>query len=770
MNRKEYRVLLISFNSAWKHGNIGIDQLTGFLRKKGFNIDLLHVRTRVDDNEVFETIKDNYQFYGFSVTSSNYTKCLRIIRMIKNYRSDIITEFGGGYASRYYREIFTETKDLDFITHGDGETPTEYLLSRLIDGSLGTNSNQTGHYAVSSQLDFKNKRDYLNLSIPYFPAFDYYEKDTMLRNFRKIHCIQTKNNVCTGNCTFCTERHGKVAYRPISQIIDQIRYVVDNYGVKKIFFTDDNIFDPNNEAGKQHVTDLCIELLRLKSQGYKLVYQCYIKAISLHDTVDDNKILELMKEVGFVEVFVGIESGNNEDLILYNKKTTVTDNYTIVSMLKKHGLFPILGFIGFNPYSTLEKIAKNFNYLCDNQCTYLPNYIYCFVNINKYTEIYRMAQKDNLLLDDNEYINIPFKYIDSKVQTIADYIQDEMIPRLSDIQYETDWIIFNYMERRILYSFNECENILKEIKKKDFEVIKKYLSILFLEHDVDKFKTVAEEFWSHFLSQQNLIKSIYQKMIRLNSLSSVLKFYRAKLCPIESRFFNSSVCPDIQVGDIEIKNKKIIDKDIFFEFERRITRDLEIQNDWEHKTIVVILESPHKNEFLGNEIQPAKGITGKMLQRYFVEVAEQSHLCDGKYRIVLMNSIQYQCSLGHTPDMYRDHIWLSLWFNEKMSENFTKRLKEYRPDVVYNFSTKGSHKKETLDKSLPSHCINDRYIQYCAPAYTGAKKTTTIREIISNYVFLTYPEIPIYEGSHPASWFSRKNLKVTLMEKVTQEK
>lgn len=757
VNKKDYRVLLISFNSAWKHGNIGIDQLAGFLRKKNFNVDLIHVRTRVDDLEVFETIKNDYFFYGFSVTSSNYKKCLRMAQMIKQYRPDSIIEFGGGYASRYYREIFLETDDLDFITHGDGETPTEYLLNQLIHKTKDFNVESTGHYAVSSRFDYKDKHDFLNVSIPYFPAFDYYEKDTMLRNFRKIHCIQTKNNICTGNCSFCTERHGKISYRPIQDIIDQIIYVVDNFGVKKIFFTDDNILDPNNETGKMRLKELCLKLLQLKNNGYNLVYQCYIKAISLKDTYEDNKLLKLMKEVGFVEVFVGIESGNDEDLLLYNKKTKVSDNYNIVKLLKKHGLFPILGFIGFNPYSTPEKLTDNFKFLCDNECTYLSNYIYCFVNINKYTEIYRIAQKDNLLLNDSQYIDVPFKYQDSRVQSIADYIQNEMVPRLFDIQYETDWIIFTFMEHNIVYGFDEYRNDLQAIKNEDFKVIKKYLSILFVEHDVDKFKIVAEEFWSHFLNQQNKIKMIYEKMIRINTISSVLEFYKKKYCLQNANFFNSSKCDDIQVGSIEVKNNKLIFHDLNFEYCRRNNKDLSIHSNWSDKTIVVILESPHKYEFSKGNIQPAKGITGVRLQKYYKKIFEQSNLSDGKYRVILMNSIQYQCSFGESPNKYRDHIWLSLWFNENMCEDFAKRLVRYQPNVIYNFSTKGNHSKEKVDTSIPSTLINGKYIKYCAPNYNGSEGATTLREIITKSILQIQPNCELYEGSHPASWIPHKD-------------
>ena len=37
---KNYKILFISINNVWRYGNIGMDQLAGYLRKKGFEIDI----------------------------------------------------------------------------------------------------------------------------------------------------------------------------------------------------------------------------------------------------------------------------------------------------------------------------------------------------------------------------------------------------------------------------------------------------------------------------------------------------------------------------------------------------------------------------------------------------------------------------------------------------------------------------------------------------------------------------------------------------------
>lgn len=520
LEKSHYKILMITINGAWKHGNIGIDQLTGYLRKNGFNVDIIYCHKRDRIEEIFQKIKDEYNFYGFSVTSSNYEMCKNLACLLKNYSNDNVIDFGGGYVTRYYREVLRDVPSLDFITLGDGEIPTEYLLNQLIKNPNYILHKKTGHDSVASRNDVDSKIQFLNTVIDYLPAFDYYETDKPERNARKVHCIQTKNNVCTGNCSFCTERHGKVCYKNIDFIIEQIKIVHDRFGVHKIFFSDDNIFDPNDINGKQHVKQLC---MALKNLNFKMAYQCYIKAISLKDTSEDNEILALMKEVGFVEVFVGIESGDDDDLKLYNKFTTVEDNYTIIRILKRHELTPIMGFIGFNPYSTFKKIANNFKFLIDVECTYLSNYLYCFVNVNKYTSIYDMIKKDNLMLSsDEEYINISYDYLNSEVTPILRYIHDNMLPKVESIDYELDWVCYAYEEHKVWYDdILDYSEELERCRKEYFEVLKKYLSILLVDHDLERFKIVEDDFWEFFSKKQILLKEIYDYLISIDEKTAL---------------------------------------------------------------------------------------------------------------------------------------------------------------------------------------------------------------------------------------------------------
>lgn len=104
--------------------------------------------------------------------------------------------------------------------------------------------------------------------------------------------------------------------------------------------------------------------------------------------------------------------------------------------------------------------------------------------------------------------------------------------------------------------------------------------------------------------------------------------------------------------------------------------------------LILVLESPHINEFM-EPCGPAKGTTGRNIRRYIPDVMEL-----GKYSnfgMILMNAIQYQCSLGVSTKKYRDQVFRAAW-NDSGKVKFQRRLAStFRSgDVLLNCCTKGN--------------------------------------------------------------------------------
>ena len=94
------------------------------------------------------------------------------------------------------------------------------------------------------------------------------------------------------------------------------------------------------------------------------------------------------------------------------------------------------------------------------------------------------------------------------------------------------------------------------------------------------------------------------------------------------------------------------------------------------KNIVIVLESPHYNEYSedGMPLRPAMGDTGTQLKKNIVEKinknTKEKKLKRGNYNLWLVNAVPYQCSLGIRPIQteLRNVIYRFLW--KELEEDF----------------------------------------------------------------------------------------------------
>lgn len=117
--------------------------------------------------------------------------------------------------------------------------------------------------------------------------------------------------------------------------------------------------------------------------------------------------------------------------------------------------------------------------------------------------------------------------------------------------------------------------------------------------------------------------------------------------------------------------------------------------------IVLILESPHREEFKYNHI--AIGHTGSNISDYFLsnlaniltystnkESIYYRNKClidNNTYRLIIANPIQYQCSLGIEKSPYKKEIFEKCWNCDEFRDDFISRIKSYKPSLIINCCT-----------------------------------------------------------------------------------
>ena len=507
MNLAEKRILFISISSVERFSNTGIDQLCGYLRKKGYHIDIKYYHRHEKVEFIQRDVLNNYDVYGFSVVGPNYNKCVKVMDYIKRHEPRSVVYFGGAFATMYYKEMLEENINLDYIILGDGEEPTEILLENIFQ-----NKNMPCE-SIASQKDFEHKKACYSEVVSHFPAFDYYEKDSLDENIKKTHSMLTKTNVCTGHCTFCFERKGKIIFRDIDEIIEEIKHVHTTYGIKKFYFCDDDLLDPNDNMIRNRIKELCQKILQL---DYKLVFTCFIKAVSFKNTEEDKQLLRLMYKAGFSSMFVGIEAANEKDLRIYNKKARTPDNYTIMKLLKEAGIYPVIGFINLNPYSTPESIRTNFSFLVEHDISKVALYI-SILRPYKNTPIYKMMIRDGLIdpgYSFNDFMH--YSFVDKKIGQIADFVVDRIYHYFDDLEIELEWVEELYFD--CLHVNEDCQKLypfISELKSKQQDIMTQYFQKLYVELDIDWCEKHINGLFDFLRKIQPELKDLYNKLLKL---------------------------------------------------------------------------------------------------------------------------------------------------------------------------------------------------------------------------------------------------------------
>ena len=142
--------------------------------------------------------------------------------------------------------------------------------------------------------------------------------------------------------------------------------------------------------------------------------------------------------------------------------------------------------------------------------------------------------------------------------------------------------------------------------------------------------------------------------------------------PVELR-----CCPDQYVGQIA----DIVDN-------QTIAIRLPARERPKGPALILVLESPHIDEFQGH-IGPAKGPTGTNIARFLTKVQGLEDM--GQRSLILVNAVQFQCSLGRPTNIFRDRIFRQAWLDGG-AVDFASRMGTLFLEgdiVVVNACTKG---------------------------------------------------------------------------------
>ncbi|HEX6344813.1 B12-binding domain-containing radical SAM protein [Umezawaea sp.] len=165
---------------------------------------------------------------------------------------------------------------------------------------------------------------------------------------------------CVAMCTFCHVPTMDIAVGAPKRRAKEPAAVVAEIAAlqamgKRYFVFNDPLFwaGPRDTA---RVTEIAGLMLELDRRPYFMVY------LRTRPFPDDD-LLALLAEAGLVRVFIGVESGWAPTLKIYRKGTAQDEYAEAKRRFEAHGISHHIGFLAFNPFSTLPQLHFDVDYL-----------------------------------------------------------------------------------------------------------------------------------------------------------------------------------------------------------------------------------------------------------------------------------------------------------------------------------------------------------------------------------------------------------------------
>ncbi|MBI5765890.1 radical SAM protein [Candidatus Falkowbacteria bacterium] len=315
---------------------LGIALLAALTRQDGYETKIIDAAAlKLNYEETIRQIMDfKPDFLGITSTTITIYNAADIAKIIKEVGSKMKIILGGPHLTACPQETISIFPQFDIGVVGEGEITLLELLKRLennldlIDCKGLIFKNNVGEIVFTGKREFVENLD----NLP-FPAWDllpdlveYYQPaaDSL---HRSPATLLITSRGCPGQCYFCENSMFGNRLRSYSAdyVIRMIEYLQKNYGIRDIFFEDDNFL-----VFKERTREFC---RLLKEKKIDITFSVMGRV----DIVDPDT-LKLLKEVGCWQINYGCESGSQKILDNINKGIKVEQTEQALKMTREAGL------------------------------------------------------------------------------------------------------------------------------------------------------------------------------------------------------------------------------------------------------------------------------------------------------------------------------------------------------------------------------------------------------------------------------------------------
>lgn len=285
--------------------------------------------------------------------SALFNTCYNYIELItssvRNVNDKVLLIIGGGLATNLYKQVLENFPDVDAACYGEGEIP----ICRLLDAEDVDEYFEKNRSWITRD-SLKEKRlpvgSFVN-NLDDIPFFDYKLINLKAYSGRSLDKHYAKEGIkelsihtsrgCPFSCVFCSNGtvHGKkVRYMSVDKVVNEVKQMIDQYGIEVLLIEDDHFLSDKVRAKKI--------LKELSKLNIRIEFPNGIAVYAL-----DEELGLLLKEARVTTVPLAIESGSDYVLKhIINKPLRVSMIKGAVDILRKNGIkvhaFIVVGLPG----------------------------------------------------------------------------------------------------------------------------------------------------------------------------------------------------------------------------------------------------------------------------------------------------------------------------------------------------------------------------------------------------------------------------------------
>lgn len=368
-----------------------IAQIISLLPKNKFKPMIID--TWVDNLTVEEIIKKlkekKIDILAITAETPVVKVALKIFEKIKSAKKNIFNIAFGTHVTFAPNTFLYQNSPVDVCVLGEPEITIVNLIN-----NLHKLSKVPGVAFFDKKIKKTKARQLIeNLDNLPFLAHEYFLKDN------KYKALFPTNNLfgnikwgfllssrgCPYNCTFCSpsirNSYGKqFRSRLPKSVVDEIKYLIKNFGVNALVFEDDVFSLDMERAGK-----ICKEIIKRKI-NISFAIQTRANKLNWH-------LLKKLKKAGCSSITLGVESGNEKILRSARKGISKNQIRKTVEQIKKLGISMKLNFIIGWPGETIKQAQKTLKFSQELNSLYTH-----FHYLTPYpgTEIYQKIATSNI--------------------------------------------------------------------------------------------------------------------------------------------------------------------------------------------------------------------------------------------------------------------------------------------------------------------------------------------------------------------------------------